>query len=292
MKKKGFTLVELLAVIAILAILVIIALPNIIGLFNDAKKESFTNELKQIHKTAQNQWMTDSMFETNMKEYSRCKSGCSNPLKLSGREELEYYIKLDKSGNIVRYYATDGTYQYEYEGNGLKIEDIGNVVAVATITDDSKKVAISSSGPSGGVNAPTYVYMVTTITMSVGKKLDSRITHYDTPQAAMAAQSENKCFRVAIDSENMIKGIDIAFDFNNTIYYLKGSFADSDVENNKSVLRTAFGESHCTAATDSYSCSVNTDLMTEIDYEGLIQVAGFGGRRNCLFESANNAICL
>ena len=29
MKKKGFTLVELLAVIAILAILVIIALPNI-----------------------------------------------------------------------------------------------------------------------------------------------------------------------------------------------------------------------------------------------------------------------
>ncbi len=32
MKKKGFTLVELLAVIAILAILVIIALPNVIRL--------------------------------------------------------------------------------------------------------------------------------------------------------------------------------------------------------------------------------------------------------------------
>ena len=36
MKKKGFTLVELLAVIAILAILVIIALPNVLGMFNVA----------------------------------------------------------------------------------------------------------------------------------------------------------------------------------------------------------------------------------------------------------------
>ena len=38
MSKKGFTLVELLAVIAILAILVIIALPNILKMFNNAKK--------------------------------------------------------------------------------------------------------------------------------------------------------------------------------------------------------------------------------------------------------------
>ena len=33
MKKKGFTLVELLAVIAILAILVIVAMPNVLGMF-------------------------------------------------------------------------------------------------------------------------------------------------------------------------------------------------------------------------------------------------------------------
>ena len=42
MKKKGFTLVELLAVIAILAILVIIALPNVLGMFQSAKKNTFT----------------------------------------------------------------------------------------------------------------------------------------------------------------------------------------------------------------------------------------------------------
>ncbi len=43
--KKGFTLVELLAVIAILAILVIIALPNVMGMFNTAKENSFNTEV-------------------------------------------------------------------------------------------------------------------------------------------------------------------------------------------------------------------------------------------------------
>lgn len=37
--KKGFALIELLAVIAILAILVIIAIPNIIELYNKSKKK-------------------------------------------------------------------------------------------------------------------------------------------------------------------------------------------------------------------------------------------------------------
>lgn len=41
--KDGFTLVELLAVIAILALLVILALPNVISMFNQAKKEIFFN---------------------------------------------------------------------------------------------------------------------------------------------------------------------------------------------------------------------------------------------------------
>ena len=41
MKKKGFTLVELLAVIAILAILVIIALPNVLELYRNARKNAF-----------------------------------------------------------------------------------------------------------------------------------------------------------------------------------------------------------------------------------------------------------
>ena len=64
MNKKGFTLVELLAVIAILAILVIIALPNVLKMFNDSKKNSFINEVREVFKTAQNQYMASQINST------------------------------------------------------------------------------------------------------------------------------------------------------------------------------------------------------------------------------------
>jgi len=46
--KKGFTLVELLAVIVILAIILAIAVPGISGIINSAKKGSFESDVKMI----------------------------------------------------------------------------------------------------------------------------------------------------------------------------------------------------------------------------------------------------
>ena len=140
MKKKGFTLVELLAVIAILAILVIIALPNIMALFNEAKKNSFANEVKELYKTAQNQWMSDSMNSTTQMTYGRFTSSstCTNKeLQLSGRTQLEYGITIDKAGKVIKYFATDGSYFFEFNpgsGAALAIEDIdGNTYKVTAV---------------------------------------------------------------------------------------------------------------------------------------------------------------
>ncbi len=150
-KNNGFTLVELLAVIAILAILVIIALPNVMGMFNQAKESSFMTETKQIYKVAEQKWMNDSMFQTGERVYTRCKT-CSGPsLDLSGRTELEYYIKFDQAGKVVEYYVTDGSYQFEYSGNGLLPTDIKNVDRVANL-NDSEKIAIENDVPTGAVS--------------------------------------------------------------------------------------------------------------------------------------------
>ena len=61
MNKKGFTLVELLAVIAILALLVIIALPNVIKMFNRTKKELFLTEVKTIYKEVSKKYISENM---------------------------------------------------------------------------------------------------------------------------------------------------------------------------------------------------------------------------------------
>ncbi len=139
MKKKGFTLVELLAVIAILAILVVIAIPNVMKLFNDAKESSFITELKEIYKTAEQQWIADSMINTKERIYAKRKdSECQNKLDLTGRNELEYYIKFDKSGKVVSFLATDGTYEYMYVGTGLKIEEIHSIVQISKSTSENR----------------------------------------------------------------------------------------------------------------------------------------------------------
>ena len=84
--KKGFTLVELLAVIAILAILVIIALPNIMGMFNNAKRQLFINELKIIYGAAQKEWMSDSFNSKSSRVYANDDSNsCVRKLDISGR---------------------------------------------------------------------------------------------------------------------------------------------------------------------------------------------------------------
>ncbi len=51
--KKGFTLVELLAVIVILAVLALVAMPNVTRLMENARKNSFTTEATQFAKDAQ-----------------------------------------------------------------------------------------------------------------------------------------------------------------------------------------------------------------------------------------------
>ena len=161
MKKKGFTLVELLAVIAILAILVIIALPNVMSLFNEAKKNSFANELKEIYKTAQNQWMTDSMINTADQYYSRvdsgttlqCISGTDNKaLQLSGRTQLHYGIKVNKAGKITDFKATDGTFYYTFSNDaGLKIEDIDTATGglVQLVSDTAGKTGATITCATG-----------------------------------------------------------------------------------------------------------------------------------------------
>ena len=67
MKNKGFTLVELLAVIAILAILVIIAIPNVLKMFNDSKKNAFMVQARKTANVAQEHTVlsNDKTFDCN-----------------------------------------------------------------------------------------------------------------------------------------------------------------------------------------------------------------------------------
>ena len=105
MKRKGFTLVELLAVIAILAILVIIALPNVLKMYNDSKKNAFMTEAQTLAKEVSSKYISESMKGNKVTVISNKQ----NPLDMTGRE-LEYNFELDSQGKIKNMIVSNGTY--------------------------------------------------------------------------------------------------------------------------------------------------------------------------------------
>lgn len=112
MKKIGFTLVELLAVIAILALLVIIALPNVLKMFNEAKKDSFVTEVKNIIKTVPNKYMQETLKGNKLDVINNNK----NSLDLSNND-IEYNFVLDDKGNIKKFFIKKDNYCIESSKN-------------------------------------------------------------------------------------------------------------------------------------------------------------------------------
>ncbi len=107
-KKKGFTLVELLAVIAILAIILLIAVPMILGVIEDAKQESFRNSVRGVFHAVEIYNARTGKTSGNMSD-----------LALSG-ETLTGTWSIGDNGKITLREVSNGTY------------------SVATLTDDQK----------------------------------------------------------------------------------------------------------------------------------------------------------
>ena len=57
-KRKGFTLVELLAVIVILAIIMIIAIPSVLSTMTVARKKSFVEYVTKVYIAAESKYMS------------------------------------------------------------------------------------------------------------------------------------------------------------------------------------------------------------------------------------------
>ncbi len=114
MKNKGFTLVELLAVIAILALLVIIALPNVLKMFNQAKKDTFLTESKNIYKEISKKYISETMKGNKINNISNT----NNKLDLESNN-LKYNVKLNNDGSIKEFEVSNGTYCLSGKFNNL-----------------------------------------------------------------------------------------------------------------------------------------------------------------------------
>ncbi len=128
MRRKGFTLVELLAVIAILALLVIITLPNVLSLFNNSKKNAFLVQARNTANVVQEQLFTsnDKTFDCNKiltgQKFKECDAALDNNNQLSvdlvGSGAFENFVMFDVTPN-----PSSGTFA---DLSNLKVLDVGN----------------------------------------------------------------------------------------------------------------------------------------------------------------------
>ena len=135
--KKGFTLIELLAVIIILAILMVVAVPNILSSLNDAKLTTFKTQAQSIWKSAEQQYLKDSLAGTQQTCYS------TGQLDLSSiSDNVSYFVTLDNEGQATSIQVLDSVQKFKAEGTTIEGITSGTTNETQAYTCDNPVVKI------------------------------------------------------------------------------------------------------------------------------------------------------
>ena len=162
MKNKGFTLVELLAVIAILAILVIIALPNVLKMFNDSKKNAFMVQARKTANVAQEHTVlsSDKTFDCNS--------------LLTGQKFKDCTATVDKNNQVSVNVLGSGTYENFLMVDVTPNADSGTFVDLSklnTINIGEEKEFEESIVKNNKINEPTFKIMTADELVNIQSKI-------------------------------------------------------------------------------------------------------------------------
>ena len=146
-KKKGFTLVELLAVIVILAVILVIAVPQIMSVIESARKGSIESTAKLIAEGAEREYTNRKILgkDTNIKcsdvssmnsnDYGTCVITFDNrgkaTVKVTGKGKFEGYtcngnstnMECTKNGNVSEYKKASEYIKELYDDTSTRTEN-------------------------------------------------------------------------------------------------------------------------------------------------------------------------
>ena len=164
MKNKGFTLVELLAVIAILAILVIIAIPNVLKMFNDSKKNAFMVQARKTANVAQEHTVlsSDKTFDCNS--------------LLTGQKFKDCTATVDKNNQVSVDVLGSGAYENFLMVDVTPNANSGTFVDLSklnTIDIGTEKEFKESLVKNNKINEPTFKQMTADEYVSLGSKIET-----------------------------------------------------------------------------------------------------------------------
>ena len=160
---KGFTLVELLAVIVILAIILLISIPAVLNSLSIARKKSFIEYVSKIYTTTEKQFLVDQMDNY---ELESCVLYNIKDIGLASTGDYEGYTLIVKDSNEkYHFYLTlyDKTYMIsglEYSTitiDSLEIFEEGDSLSVATLLDKAGCDSSDYTYAPNGTNPPSDI---------------------------------------------------------------------------------------------------------------------------------------
>ena len=165
MKNKGFTLVELLAVIAILAILVIIAIPNVLKMFNDSKKNAFMVQARKTANVAQEHTVlsSDKTFDCNS--------------LLTGQKFKDCTATVDKNNQVSVDVLGSGAYENFLMVDVTPNANSGTFVDLSklnTINIGEEKEFKESLVKNNKINEPTFKQMTADEAVTFVSKVEKK----------------------------------------------------------------------------------------------------------------------
>lgn len=170
MNKKGFTLVELLAIIFILTVLMVIVLPTVSSVINKSKEATKDVQINYILKAAYDYSLKNGVDlpDYNQKKYITLNELKSNDLidgdviNPTTKEKFDddLVISISNVGSNYKYnkeYSMyKGYYLYKIEYDFMKTEEFNNNKPIITIEDYGTESFISNVDLGGIVDDPKY----------------------------------------------------------------------------------------------------------------------------------------
>ena len=172
-KKKGFTLVELLAVIVILAVILVIAVPQIMSVIESARKGSIESTAKLIAEGAEREYTNRKILgkDTNIE--------CSDVSSMNSNDYGTCVITFDNRGKATVKVTGKGKFEgYTCNGNSTNMECVKGEIPGSTETDAQY---FSYSEVEGGVAITGYLAVSDVINDVIVKDKDKCVSYFLSP---------------------------------------------------------------------------------------------------------------
>lgn len=161
--RKGFTLIELLAVIVILAVLIMLALPNVLRIMENARKNSFKVEVQEILTYAETAYsdkvLTGGVTTGKTKDGTQYRYVCMNLQDLySGGYSRKDFDKAGYSGFVEIFVPAGGqaTYGISISNGVYAVEGVTSTKMAGGDSDDNvKNQDLISQNCTGAISGTT-----------------------------------------------------------------------------------------------------------------------------------------